>query len=120
MSQSLFLRSLNFLAFRMNLISNGKAVSISYRKRGSQRGVLNPDNCDFYSECTGYAKVYQMDINVKKTSLFVMVLGSVADVYLDVKYDLYGFFTKGVLKQKYFIITNGRRYTRFFAILFFI
>jgi len=48
----------------MNLISNGKAVSISYRKRGSQRGVLNPDNCDFYSECTGYAKVYQLDRNV--------------------------------------------------------
>jgi len=44
-----------------------------------------------------------------------MFLGSVADVYLDVKYDLYGFFTKGVLKQKYFIITNGRRYTRFFC-----
>ncbi len=30
------------------------------------------------------------------TSLFVMFLGSVADIYLDVKYDLYGFFTKGV------------------------
>ncbi len=54
------------------------------------------------------------------TSLFVMFLGSVADVYLDVKYNLYGFFTKGVPKQKCFIITNGRRYTRFFAILFFI
>ena len=59
-------------------------------------------------------------IEIYTTSLFVMFLGSVADIYLDVKYDLYGFFTKGVLKQKYFIITNGRRYTRFFAILFFI
>lgn len=59
-------------------------------------------------------------IEMYTTSLFVMFLGSVADVYLDVKYDLYGFFTKGVPKQKCFIITNGRRYTRFFAILFFI
>lgn len=30
------------------------------------------------------------------TSLFVMFLGSIADIYLDVKYDFYGFFTKGV------------------------
>jgi len=59
-------------------------------------------------------------IEMYTTSLFVMFLGSVADVYLDVKYNLYGFFTKGVPKQKCFIITNGRRYTRFFAILFFI
>ena len=59
-------------------------------------------------------------IEMSTTSLFVMFLGSVADVYLDVKYNLYGFFTKGVPKQKCFIITNGRRYTRFFAILFFI
>jgi hypothetical protein len=59
-------------------------------------------------------------IEMYTTSLFVMFLGSVADVYLDVKYDLYGFFTKGVPKQKCFIITNGRCYTRFFAILFFI
>ncbi|MCY9019026.1 hypothetical protein MOF27_16535 [Priestia megaterium] len=35
-------------------------------------------------------------IEMYTTSLFVMFLGSVADVYLDVKYDLYGFFTKGV------------------------
>ncbi len=59
-------------------------------------------------------------IEMYTTSLFVMFLGSVADVYLDVKYNLYGFFTKGVPKQKCFIITNGRRYTHFFAILFFI
>ncbi|PNE06548.1 hypothetical protein C1Y47_14805 [Priestia megaterium] len=64
MPQSLFLRSLNFLAFRMNLISNGKAVSISYRKRGSQRGALNSYNGDFYFECTSYAKAYQLDRNV--------------------------------------------------------
>ena len=42
-----------------------------------------------------------------------MFLGSVADVYLDVKYDFYGFFTKGVPEQKCLIITNGRRYTCF-------
>ncbi|MGG0548642.1 CBO0543 family protein [Priestia megaterium] len=35
-------------------------------------------------------------IEMYTTSLFVMFLGSVADIYLDVKYDLYGFFTKGV------------------------
>ncbi|MDC7771708.1 hypothetical protein POL88_22450 [Priestia megaterium] len=35
-------------------------------------------------------------IEIYTTSLFVMFLGSVADIYLDVKYDLYGFFTKGV------------------------
>lgn len=64
MPQSLFLRSLNFLAFRMNLISNGKAVSISYRKRGPQHCALNPYNGDFYFECTSYAKAYQLDRNV--------------------------------------------------------
>ncbi|MED3980791.1 hypothetical protein [Priestia megaterium] len=57
-------------------------------------------------------------IEMYTTSLFVMFLGSVADVYLDVKYDLYGFFTKGVPKKKCFIITNGRRYTRFFCYAF--
>ncbi|MHC8970916.1 CBO0543 family protein [Priestia aryabhattai] len=35
-------------------------------------------------------------IEIYTTSLFVMFLGSVADIYLDVKYDFYGFFTKGV------------------------
>ncbi|MED4181187.1 hypothetical protein [Priestia megaterium] len=64
MPQSLFLRSLNFLAFRMNLISNGKAVSISCRKRGPQHGALNPYNGDFYFERTSYAKTYQLDRNV--------------------------------------------------------
>jgi hypothetical protein len=59
-------------------------------------------------------------IEIYTTSLFVIFLGSVGDVYLDVKYDLYGFFTKGVSKQKCFIIMHGRRYTRCFAILFFI
>lgn len=59
-------------------------------------------------------------IEIYTTSLFVMFLGSVADIYLDVKYDLYGFFTKGVPKRQCFIIMDGRFYTRFFAIRFFI
>jgi len=54
-------------------------------------------------------------IEMSTTSLFVMFLGSVADVYLDVKYDLYGFFTKGVPKQKCFFLTKGRD---FFSLLF--
>ena len=33
-------------------------------------------------------------IEMYTTSLFVMFLGSVADIYLDVKYDLYGFLQK--------------------------
>ncbi|MDD1513124.1 hypothetical protein [Priestia megaterium] len=33
-------------------------------------------------------------IEMYTTSLFVMFLGSVADIYLDVKYDLYGFSQK--------------------------
>ncbi|WP_129706436.1 CBO0543 family protein [Priestia megaterium] len=35
-------------------------------------------------------------MGIYTTSLFVMFLGALADVYLDVKYDLYGFFTKEV------------------------
>ncbi|WP_367668829.1 CBO0543 family protein [Priestia megaterium] len=42
-------------------------------------------------------------IEIYTTSLFVMFLGSVADIYLDVKYDLYGFFTKGVDFEYLFI-----------------
>ncbi|WP_412762849.1 CBO0543 family protein [Priestia aryabhattai] len=42
-------------------------------------------------------------IEMYTTSLFVMFLGSVADIYLDVKYDLYGFFTKGVDFEYLFI-----------------
>ncbi|PEA37878.1 hypothetical protein CON45_18845 [Priestia megaterium] len=119
MPQSLFLRSLNFLAFRMNLISNGKAVSISCRNEVLSMVLL------ILTTVISILSVLVMPkriswIEMSTTSLFVMFLGSVADVYLDVKYNLYGFFTKGVPKQKCFIITNGRRYTHFFAILFFI